>query len=202
MRNIPLTPMSGGGLCLDQRSLQPADIIVSTTNHFVSGGIKIATGSVVSHASLYAGNGRVNEAVGDDKGGVRNAALYDAINGDTLAVAYRHRQMTPGAANKIVQFAQNQVGKSYDTSGAIGAGLQKNRGFGLCVILVGVIPCTAARTVIKESQTKFFCSELVLAAYKAGGLSVLSIDPSRSVPNDIVIAYSNGVFGYVGHLIA
>jgi len=202
MGNIPLTPSSGGGVCIDLQALRPADIIVSTGEEFVSTVIKIGTASAVSHASLYAGGGKVIEAVGDDKGGVRNVPLLAALEGHNLAVAYRHLQMTPDVASKIVKFAQDQVGRHYDTEGAAEAGLRTASGFGLCVVLVGVVPCLGARAVMGPTPGKFYCSEFVLAAYKAGGLSVINGDPASSVPNDVVMAYSHGILGYVGHLIA
>lgn len=197
MNNIPLTPKSGGGVCIDQRALQSADIIVATTDAPASRFIRYATFSAVSHALLYAGNGRVIEAVGE---GVRDTSLAEAIKEDILAVAYRHKQMTPTAAETILRFARSQVGKSYDYSGAAAAGLHNNTG--LCVALLGVIGCSVARGIRWEQPDRFFCSELVLAAYKAAGLYVVDGNPSNAAPDDIASASSTGILCYVGHLIA
>ena len=197
MRNIPLTPKSDGGVCIDSAALESADIIVATTEAASSHFIRYSTLSDVSHALLYAGSGRVIEAVGE---GVRDTSLGEAVKDDILAVAYRHKQMTPAAAQKIIQFARKQVGKSYDYAGAAAAGLHNNTG--LCVVLLGVIGCPIARAVKWEQPDRFFCSELVLAAYKAAGLSVVNGNPSNAAPDDIVSAYSAGILRYVGHLIA
>ncbi len=51
MRDIPLTPVGGGGLCLSDVGMNPADIIVSTTHAATSGVIRADTGSSVSHAA-------------------------------------------------------------------------------------------------------------------------------------------------------
>src|SRR4051794_14958706 len=40
---IALTPATGGGVCIDQNALQPADIIVSTTRLAISGVIRVGT---------------------------------------------------------------------------------------------------------------------------------------------------------------
>jgi uncharacterized protein YycO len=197
MKSIPLTPKVGGGVCIDARALQPADIIVATTDAAASRFIRYATFSAVSHALLYAGNGRVIEAVGE---GVRDTGLGAAIKEDILAVAYRHKQMTPTAAGTAIQFARKQVGKKYDYPGAAAAGLHNNTG--LCVVLLGVLGCPAARNVDWEQPDRFFCSELVLAAYKAAGLSVVDAPPAHAAPDDIASAASTGILTYVGHLIA
>ncbi len=63
--NIPLTPVGGGGHCINTDELQLADIIVSTTNARISQMIRAASGSVVSHAMIYARNNQVIEAIGD-----------------------------------------------------------------------------------------------------------------------------------------
>ena len=60
---VPLTPAAGGGLCISTAALQEADIIVSTTNATISQAIRAASGSVVSHAMIYAGNDQLLERV-------------------------------------------------------------------------------------------------------------------------------------------
>lgn len=88
---IALTPAGGGGCCIGDAALRPADIIVSTTGAAVSGVIRVGTGSPVSHAALYAGNGEVIEAIGQ---GVVQRGLDKALADDLLAVAYRAPHMT------------------------------------------------------------------------------------------------------------
>lgn len=197
IRKIPLTPKSQGGLCIDEQSLQQADIVVATTAAPASRFIRYSTFSSVSHALLNAGDGRIIEAVGE---GVRKSGLDDAIKEDTLAVAYRHKQICPSIAQRIIQYAEKQIGKKYDYPGAAGAGLHNNTG--MCIVLLGVIGCQIAQSASLGQPDKFFCSELVLSAHKAGGLSVVDGSPSNAAPDDIVSAYSTGRLRYVGHLIA
>ena len=196
MRNIPLTPKNAGGLCIGESSLQPADIIVATTSATSSAFIRYATFSAVSHALLYAGSGQVVEAISE---GVVERSLKDCIADDIRAVAYRHPQMTPAAGEKIIRFAEKQVGKEYDYAGAAGAGIENN--LGVCLVVFGIIGCPAARAVQWSNRDKFFCSELVLAAYAEAGLKIVDTRPDQTVPDALVTAQSHGRLQYVGHLI-
>ena len=196
MTTIPLTPASGGGMCVDTSALEPADVIVSTGAAAVSRVIRTATGSAVSHAMLYAGNGQIVEAIGD---GVTRRPLNSALADATLAVAYRRPQLSASQAHAVVSFVGRQVGRKYDSTGAAGAGLRNN--LVLCAIS-GIAACVAAHAGAFESSKKFFCSELVLEAFRSAGLPLVSHSPSVSVPEDIVTAHGSGTLSYVGHLRA
>jgi uncharacterized protein YycO len=199
MTNIPLTPTSGGGMCIADAALQPADIIVSTASGAVSGGIRFGTTSQVSHAALFAGSGQVIEAVGE---GVLLRSLNASLSNHYLAVAYRVRGMNPGTASRIVQFARHWVGRKYDTLGAAAAGTRARVGSAVCVVVFGIVPCGAARAGAFKSSDKFYCSQLVLEAYRQAGASFVQQNPNTSYPQDIVTAYSHGKLQYVGHLIS
>ncbi len=194
---IPLTPTTGGGQCIAISALAPADIIVSTTAATVSGVIRGATGSQVSHAMIYAGGGQVIEAIGE--GGVVNRPLSAALADATLAVAYRHRNVGRGNASAIIGFARQWVGRRYDTSGAAGAGIAGN---GVICLAVGIVACAAAKGGKFNNRDEFFCSELVLEAFRRAGAPITNVPPSTSSPQHIVRAYSQGQLQYVGHLKA
>jgi hypothetical protein len=53
-----------------------------------------------------------------------------------------------------------------------------------------------------NAPDKFYCSELVLEAYRLAGLPLIAGSPGTSDPNQIVQAYHNGTLEYVGHLKA
>jgi uncharacterized protein YycO len=199
MKNIPLTPTGGGGMCLADSALQPADIVVSTASGTVSGGIRFGTSSEVSHAALFAGNGQVVEAVGE---GVLFRSLGASLKDHYLAVAYRVRGMTPAIAYKIVQGAFKWRGRKYDTVGAASAGSRAPLGGAVCVMVFGIAPCVAAQGGAFKSSDKFYCSQLVLEAYRLAGASFIQQNPNTSYPQDIVTAYSHGRLLYVGHLIS
>jgi len=196
MKPIPLTPSSGAGLCIGDSALQPADIIVSAGIGTVSTAIRYGTSSDVSHAALYVGDGDVIEAIGP---GVVERPLRKSLDEHSLAVAYRARGMTPSAAAIIVHTAEQWKGKKYDTLGAAGAGARNPL---VCVVVLGIVACGTARAGKFKSSDKFYCSQLVLEAYRRAGVSFITQDPDTSQPEDMVTAYSKGRLLYVGHLIS
>ena len=196
MKPIPLTPTSGGGMCIADSALQPADIIVSAGIGAVSTAIRYGTASDVSHAALYIGDGEVIEAIGP---GVMERPLNKSLDDHSLAVAYRARGMTPSAAAMIVHFAEKWKRKKYDTAGAAAAGARNPF---VCVVVMGIAPCAAARAGKFKSSDKFYCSQLVLEAYRRAGVSFITQDPNTSQPEDMVTAYSKDKLLYVGHLVS
>ncbi|MGD0909979.1 MAG: hypothetical protein ABSA96_20540 [Candidatus Acidiferrales bacterium] len=205
MAEIPLTPTDGGGLCIDDRSLSPGDIIVSTeptSKSIQSGAIRFGTGSAISHAALYTGQSQVIEAIGS---GVRRTTLSESLRDHDLAVGYRVRGLTGAKAIEVIAYANKlaQPGAKYDLTGALSAGVSRPRGYLICVVALGIMPCTAAALAGQfKSSDKFYCSQLVLEAFRRAGASFISADPHSSVPQDIPEAYSRGKLLYVGHLLA
>lgn len=197
MSDIPLTPVGGGGLCISDGGMNAADIIVSTTDAAISGLIRVDTGSYVSHAALYDGGGQVYEAIGQ---GVVRRPLGVALADDILVVVYRVRNMTPQAAKAVIKFAESNIGKAYDTLGAAGGGMRKNPM--VCVVALGIVPCAIGASGGFKSADKFYCSQLVLEAYRQARVSFTDINPNVSVPQDIVGAYSHHKLMYVGHLFS
>lgn len=178
-RSIALAPTGGAGVSIGASALRPADIIVSTTDAAVSGAIRVGTASPVSHAALFAGNGNVIEAIGE---GVTRRALSAALTDDVLAVAYRHPAMTDDTARKILKYAEAQLGKPYSASGALMA--------------KDVILCRVAG----GRSAAFFCSQLVIASYKQGGLPLTSLPPQCVTPANVV-EIAEHKLKYVGHLM-
>jgi cell wall-associated NlpC family hydrolase len=167
-----------GGCSISDTALQPADIIVSTTSATVSGVIRVGTHSVVSHAALYAGSGSVIEAIG---AGVVSRAIDASLADDVLAVAYRSPKMTAAIAAKIVAFASKQIGTAYSVAGAVMSSDP------LACRIAGPRPST------------FFCSQLVIEAYRVGGLP-LTTSPAQCVTPQDVVDIATRDLTYVGHL--
>ena len=195
MKKIALDPKNGGGMCISPAALKLGDLIVSTTGANVSTAIRVGTGSPVSHAMLFVGGGQVIEAVGT---GVRRVPLGTAINDASLAVAYRVPDLSEKEGSLVVNFAVQQIGRKYNTSGAAGAGVARNP---LACAASGVVICVAANAGMFSSGGRFYCSELVLAAYVAANRPLVPRNPSVSVPNDIPLAYSHGTLVYAGHVV-
>jgi hypothetical protein len=202
--DIPLDP-GVGGRSIGQDSLQPGDIILSTTDGAISSVIRGTTGSPVSHASIYVGDGQLVESIG---AGTLRHSLTTALDDDSLAVAYRHRDISSESAAQVVEFLNEQVGNNqgYDHWG-----------------IIRVAPGQLARTVCQlfseqrreaclaqadrirvgtDNENRFYCSELILAALQKAGLNITETDPSWSSPDQLIELYHNGLFEYVGHLKA
>jgi uncharacterized protein YycO len=174
---IALEPKGGGGKCIGPDALETADLIVSTAQGGISKLIRVATISKVSHAALYIGGSDVIEAIGS---GVERRNLKVALSDDALAVVYRSPLMTPEIASSIVKFAGKQVGLPYSVTGA-----------GLSAIL-----CRK----MGSPPTSFFCSELVMEAYRQGGLP-LTTRPSTCITPDDTVWIAEHKLSYVGHLL-
>jgi uncharacterized protein YycO len=174
---IPLTPKRGGGRSAHPTSLHIADIILSTSSAAISMVIRGATSSPVSHTILYIGGGQVVEAIGD---GIVLRTLHQALSDATLAVAYRHPSLSATQALMVRDFVGNQLGKGY---GFVGAAVSINKV--LCLM--------------SGSKDRFFCSELVLDAYKHAGAPITYSPPHCNSPGDIamVAVYK---LSYIGHL--
>ncbi len=198
MPDIALSP-ARGGRSIATGALKPADIIVSTTGHFVSKAIRFGTFSPVSHAMLYTGNDCVAEAVGD---GVRETSLGIALTDASLAVAYRRTNLTDDNIKEILRFVREKAAmkSGYDYAGAfLGGSAGANP---LVCIMLGAVACSAANQGMFSSSSRFFCSELVLEAFRRVDKPVTSGRPDTSNPGQIPGAVSTGVLTYVGHLIA
>ncbi|MEM1411875.1 MAG: hypothetical protein AAGH19_05895 [Pseudomonadota bacterium] len=194
---IPLDP-GMGGRSVDEQALQIGDVIVSTTPALISRVIRKATGSVVSHAIAYIGGGQVVEAIAD---GVVLRSLRQALMEATLAAAYRKPGLGLAQGLQIRDFLGQQLGKPYDYSGIVGqAGFQLDRRV-LCV--EGTIDCVRRvgnNNMRLQRFDKFFCSELVAAAYRRAGVPLTPEPPSWVSPDDIAKMRLSGNLEYVGHL--
>lgn len=200
---IPLDPGSGGrSISVD--ALQPGDIILSTTPQTTSIGIRMVSQGPVSHALIYIGNGEVVEAIGQ---GVVRRSIQDSLADDTLAVAFRYPNLNDAQAKQICDFLvqQAQAGKSYNLIGLadpLEAMIQRQE----CARLPSdwlQQKCMALRVTVPigTGNNRFFCSQLVLEAYRQAGVPLTKDDPIWHSPEDIAqIALVQ--LEYVGHLKA
>jgi uncharacterized protein YycO len=196
-------------------SLKKGDIIVSAGNGTVSGLIQTATGSSVSHAILYVGDGNVIEALGD---GVMPINSWEEAKKDTtLAIALTYIGISNKQRDEVVENAKQFRGLPYDKTGAVGAGMYKPRGraarAGIIVggCIVSVITCgvglsadifgqaaVAKNASNADKDNQFFCSELVARAYQLAGLPLTTSEPSFTNPREIRMSSK---LNYLGHLI-
>ena len=202
--DIPLDP-GIGGQSIGVQALQVADIILSTTDHLTSTVIRAGTGSQVSHAMLFVGQGgQVIEAVG---GGVRLIPLEDAIKDATVAVAFRVPELSDDQRQQVADSVAAYIGRLYDYVGVVRQGI-----FQIHKKVCGVLPASARQNcenwygrvdLGRGSDTDFYCSGLVIKAFADAGVSITSEPPNWSSPQDIAeLALKSGALHYVGHLKA
>ena len=199
LADIPLDP-GIGARSIGVDALEPGDIILSTTTDAGSRVIRMATSSEISHASIYVGDGKVVEALAD---GVGIKSVGTAIADDSAAVAFRYPNLTPAQKQIICDFAKNAVGKKYD----YGVFIDQAR-FKVAPMVCAALP-PGSRAVCESWMGKidigtstndtFYCSELVIAAFQAGGVQLTS-GPMAQTPEDIARLRLNNTLEYVGHL--
>ncbi|MBT8440052.1 MAG: N-acetylmuramoyl-L-alanine amidase, partial [Gammaproteobacteria bacterium] len=195
--NIPLTPDTGGR-SIGESALEIGDIIVSTTNENVSRVIRHVTGSQVSHAALYVGDGMVVESAGD---GVVLTTLRQALADDSVAVALRYPGLTVSQQFMIRDFAGQHLDSGYDYVGIARHLLYRLTG-AACDRFEGAsrAACEAGRYQISfgnDDSDRWYCSELVFAAYQHAGVSLATV-PHTSTPQTLVELTTT--LEYVGHL--
>lgn len=195
--NIPLTPETGGR-SIGESALEIGDIIVSTTNENVSRIIRQVTGSQVSHAALYVGDGMVIESAGD---GVVLTTLRQALADDSVAVALRYPGLTEAQQLMIRDFAGQHLDSRYDYVGVARHLLYRLAG-SVCERFEGsmLAACEAGRYQISfgnDDSDRWYCSELVFAAYEHAGVSLVTL-PHASTPETLVEL--GATLAYVGHL--
>lgn len=133
------------------QDLRKGDILLNTTNAFLSNRIKEVTKSNYNHAAIYVGNGKVVEAIG---GGVREITLQKYLGDKDIVrvMVLRNGNLSTGQQDAIASFASSKVGARYNIGGLVGAAVDfKPRNFA------------------SFDRGDYFCSQLVAAAYSSAG---------------------------------
>ncbi|MEZ0609600.1 YiiX/YebB-like N1pC/P60 family cysteine hydrolase [Fibrella sp. WM1] len=205
---IPLDP-GVGGRSIAPSALNPGDLIISTTrDDRISRAIRSVTGSEVSHVSIYVGDGPggIPQIIHATEAGVEQWPLSDLLDGSTLAVAYRHPQMTAVNAAKVITFLNSalRTPHAFDYWGMIQAAPSQLLAT-YCDSLPGPLrtACLQHARQLRpgtDENNQFFCSELVFKALQAAQLSISTVQPSWSSPQEVVRLFFDGMLNYVGHL--
>lgn len=209
-QNPALAP-GNGGRQITWADLQSGDILLSATNGVTSAGIRLVTLAPVSHASLYIGNREIVEAVGS---GVRRRTLAATLEEEAVVAAFRHPRLTPEQAERVRAFALEKVGSRYDHVGIM---LQAPFSLERKLCELPLMPDAARSACLMgiasiqlgtANNDRFFCSQLVLEAYRQAGLPITEADPRWVSPADILHMREGDVPSmkihqallYVGHL--
>lgn len=209
-QNPALSPANGGEL-IGAEALRPGDILLTAGNGFASVGIQVLTLAPVSHAALYVGDGQVIEAVGE---GVRTRSIDAVLQEEAMVVAFRHPGTTPEAAALMRGFAEDKLGSRYGYLGVVlHAPFAVERRVCELPLVPGLVRDFCLRGVAlvqlgTGSDDRFFCSQLVLEAYRHAGVPITTARAHWMSPADILHMRADDVpsmtveqtLHYVGHL--
>jgi uncharacterized protein YycO len=174
---------------LQPDSLQAGDIILTSAPTLRSASIRLMTWAPVSHAALYVGNGMVVEAVGS---GVRARSLEELLEEESLALVLRFPGLDSEQQRDIGEYALQKTGARFSFVGVtlhvpysvtrrvcelplLPAGLREG-----CLRSVGVLNYAAA------TESRLFCSQLVMQAYRRAGAPITDADARLISPADIL----------------
>lgn len=204
-----IAPRNGEALVPTER-LQPGDIILSSISTFTSASIQLLTFSPVSHAAIYIGDGKVVEAIRPE---VRVRRLDDLLAEENVVLALRYPDLSAAQARSIGQYALQKLGAGFNYLGVtlhmpfavkrlcelplIPSAVRDG-----CIRGIGVIHNLA------PSENRFFCSQLVLRAFREAGVPITDADPRLVSPADILHMREGDVpsinahkrLRFVGHL--
>lgn len=210
LQRAALTPRNGGQL-IGTESLQPGDILLSSARSLTSAGVRLVTLSPVSHAAVYVGDDRIVEAVGS---GVRVRNVGTMLQEESVIVALRHPDLAEDHGERIRAFAMSRIDTRYNHLGIVlQAPFSINRRICELPLLPELVRDYCVRGIAAVHlgpvpNDRFFCSQLVLEAYRQSGLPITSADSRLIDPDDILHMREGDVapvkihraLTYVGHL--
>jgi len=191
--------------------IQPGDILLTADPTFISVSIRAMTFAPVSHAAVYLGDGQLADAM---RPGVRVRELSELLAEAAVVLVLRYPELTPEQAAAIREYAVKRSGAGFNFFGITlqipfslvrrlcELPLVSSELRDACIRSVGVLNHLAA------SESRVFCSQLVLLAYRHAGVNVTAADPRLISPADILHMREGDVSSvniakalhYVGHL--
>ncbi len=165
--------------------LQTGDIIAFGGDYFFSKITKFITSSQVSHVAtiLIDDDKRIRffeSSIGDmypEHEGVHLQKISDILpfyNGDVWILRLKDEFRAKLDMDRLEKYLYAQLGKDYDYDGLIKSGVDILDDLGFTT------------TVTRRDDDKFFCSELVIAAYMAAGGIPSNVNSAEVTPKDII----------------
>lgn len=177
------------GTVLAFEDLRPGDIILSSAPTLSSAGIQLLTFAPVSHAALYIGEGRVVEAIPPR---VQVRFLERLLAEEDMAFVLRDPELSDEQAARMAEYALGQTGAAFSYFGVT---LQAPFSLSRRLCELPLVPSALRDACLRglglvhylaSSETRFFCSQLVLKAYARAGTPLTSADPRMIAPADIL----------------
>jgi cell wall-associated NlpC family hydrolase len=183
-----IEPRSADGL-LRPEDLRPGDIILTSVPTLGSASIRLMTFAPVSHSAVYIGDRQVVEAV---PSGVRVRRLDALLAEEAVVLAFRHPDLSAEQARSIRAYVLKQIGTNFNFLGiALHVPFTVNRRLCKLPLMPSVLRDACIRSIgavyhLVSSQRQFFCSQLVLQAYRQAGAPITDVDPRLITPADIL----------------
>jgi uncharacterized protein YycO len=149
--------------------LSKADIILSTSKGITGRVISFFTKSKFSHASIYAGDGKMIEA--NFKDGVVESDV-SRLDNDKYSVMVVRTDMWWKKKDKIVNYAYGKIGEEYD----------KEQIF---LYFWKIIRHRLGKSSMPDDRDKFVCYELVSRTFASEGIKFGS-EIDSVIPQDII----------------
>lgn len=210
IRKLSLDP-TNGGQTVPVAALRTGDILLSAMDGVNSAGIRLFTLAPVSHAAIYVGDAQIVEAVGE---GVRLRSAEAMLADESVVVAFRHPAIEDHHGERIREFSMQQVGGKYNHVGLLlNASFSLERRLCDLPLLPQAVRDFCVRGIASiqlgaQDNDRFFCSQLVLEAYRQAGLPITDAQPQLVSPADLLHMREGDVptvrsrepLLYVGHL--
>ena len=187
-QNFSVGPASDGAL-LPQEGLRQGDILLTSGTGLVSASIQLFTLAPVSHVAIYIGDGKVVEAVRPE---VRVRQLDEFLADEKLVVALRYPGLSAKQARSISEYALSKTGTGFNF---LGVTLQVPFAIKRVVCELPLMPSPIRDACIRSfglmnymaaSESRLFCSQLVLLAFRQAGAPITDADPRIVSPADIL----------------
>jgi len=191
--------------------LEPGDILLSSEPTVMSVGIRLMTFAPVSHAAVYVGDSQIVDAM---RWGVRVRALNELLEEAAVVLVLRYPELSAEQAAVIREYSVNKSGAGFNF---LGITLHVPFSVARRVCELPLVPAVIRDACIRSfgvvhrlaaSESRLFCSQLVLQAYRHAGVLVTHADPRLISPADILHMREDDVSSvdivtplrYVGHL--
>ena len=178
-----------GDTVLAPDALRPGDILLTSAPSLRAAGIQLVTFAPVSHAAVYIGEGKIVEAVMPS---VRARGIDEVLKDESVVLVLRHPELTAEQATLIKEYALQKSGAGFNFAGIV---LQFPFSIGRKVCEVPLVPSAVRDACIRSlgvlnrlaaSESRLFCSQLVLQAYRHAGLAITDADSSLISPADLL----------------
>lgn len=202
---------TGDDAFVTPEALQPGDILLTSMSSLRSAAIRLMTFAPVSHVAVYIGERQVVEAVGS---GVRIRGIDELLEEEEVVLALRYPDLSAEQVRRIKDYALRKSGTGFSYLGVmlhVPVSIIRR----LCELpLIPLAPrdaCIRSMGVINQvaaSESRLFCSQLVLQAYRHAGVRMTDADPRLISPADILHMREGDVpsvrihrqLRYAGHL--